>query len=546
MKAHSAAARVAGGVPLLALFLLPLVVALLFAAASAVDGAAWVALFHHPQFFPALELSLLTGAVAAAASLSLSLFITAGIFESAGTEKGLSILGVILAVPHLAVAIALGLLVMPTGILARLLAVPFGWTTPPAWITTHDPYGILLIAALILKETPFLVYVLLAHVRRDDVALKFSREARIARSLGHGSASIWLRIFIPQLVPILVWPLLVVFSYAATVVDLSIAIGPTQPSTLSTIVWADLNSSDPIENARGAAGAFALTFAVVIGGLLAAAIYRLAKPLLQNVYTAGPSLMQFPKLASKKTWLSMQSLYVVLLAGLVLLSFARRWPFPLLLPTLFDAASWSAVTAQPAALLTSVFLAVATTMSSLIILLCWFETQKSRNDIVLLAFALIALVLPALVTGLGQYQMLLYLGLSGTMLGLYLVHMMPVAAYMFLVLAAPYRGFDMRWKSVSNALQAKHFRFLLEIKWPLLKPQLWASFAIGFAVSLGQYVPAQLAAAGRFSTLPMEAVALTSGANRPLTAAFALLLALVPIVVFITASTLSRPRWARA
>jgi putative thiamine transport system permease protein len=546
VKASSGPATLVGGIPLTVLFLLPLVAALLFAFSSAIDGAAWVALFRHPQFFAALELSIATGAVATVASLLLSLFITAGIYESARSEKSLSILGIILAVPHLAVAIALGLLVMPTGLIARLLAIPFSWATPPAWITTHDPFGALLVAALVLKETPFLVYLLLAHLRRDDVALKFSRQAQAARSLGHGSGSIWLRIVIPQLGPVLVWPLLVVFSYAATVVDLSIAIGPTQPSTLSAIIWADLNSSDPTENARGAAGAFALTGAIAITAFLAAAIYRFARPILQGFYAGGPSLMQFPNLASKKIWHSMQTLYVLLLACLVLLSFARQWPFPDLLPALFDWASWSAVIAQPGALLTSILLALGTATSGLAILLCWFETQDRRNDVVLLVFSLSALALPSLVTGLGQYQMLLRFELSGTALGLYLVHLMPVVAYMFLVLALPYRSFDERWKSTSNALQANPARFLLQIKWPLLKPQLLASFAIGFAVSFGQYVPTQLAAAGRFSTLPMEAVALTSGANRPLTAAFALMLALAPAVVFITASILSRPRWAHA
>ena len=163
-----------------------------------------------------------------------------------------------------------------------------------------------------------------------------------------------------------------------------------------------------------------------------------------------------------------------------------------------------------------------------------------------MAFALLALALPSLVTGLGQYQLLLKVGLSGTGLGLYLVHLMPVVAYMLLILASPYRSFDERWRATANALQASPWRFLTCVKWPLLKPQILAALAIGFAVSFGQYVPAQLAAAGRYSTIPMEAVTLTSGANRPLTAAFALLLGLGPVLAFIAASYFSRPRWSRA
>jgi putative thiamine transport system permease protein len=81
------------------------------------------------------------------------------------------------------------------------------------------------------------------------------------------------------------------------------------------------------------------------------------------------------------------------------------------------------------------------------------------------------------------------------------------------------------------------------VKLPLLKAPLLTAAAIGFAVSIMQFVPAQLIAAGRFSTLPMEAVTLSSGGSRPLTAAFALALALPPLLGFLAAALLGRPRW---
>ncbi len=39
---------------------------------------------------------------------------------------------VFLAVPHLSLALGLAFLIMPTGLLARLLALPFGWTLATA------------------------------------------------------------------------------------------------------------------------------------------------------------------------------------------------------------------------------------------------------------------------------------------------------------------------------------------------------------------------------------------------------------------------------
>jgi len=117
---------------------------------------------------------------------------------------------------------------------------------------------------------------------------------------------------------------------------------------------------------------------------------------------------------------------------------------------------------------------------------------------------------------------------------------------MFIVLKSPYRAFDPRYRAVALGLNTSHLRFWLRIKAPLLKPALLAAAAIGFAVSMAQFVPAQLVAAGRYSTLPMEAVTLASGGNRALTAVFALALALPPGLAFLAAAWFGRPRWGRS
>jgi putative thiamine transport system permease protein len=120
---------------------------------------------------------------------------------------------------------------------------------------------------------------------------------------------------------------------------------------------------------------------------------------------------------------------------------------------------------------------------------------------------------------------------------------MPVAAYVLIVLAGPYRAFDGRYVAAARALAASKFSAWRRVKLPLLKAPLLTAGAIGFAVSIAQFVPAQLIAAGRFSTLPMEAVTLASGGNRQLTAAFALALAVPPLLAFLGAALLGRPRW---
>jgi putative thiamine transport system permease protein len=80
------------------------------------------------------------------------------------------------------------------------------------------------------------------------------------------------------------------------------------------------------------------------------------------------------------------------------------------------------------------------------------------------------------------------------------------------------------------------------IKWPLLKRALASAWAVGFAVSVAQYLPTLWVGAGRFATVTTEAVTLASGGQRSLMSAYAALQMLLPMLAFALASVWGRPR----
>jgi putative thiamine transport system permease protein len=69
----------------------------------------------------------------------------------------------------------------------------------------------------------------------------------------------------------------------------------------------------------------------------------------------------------------------------------------------------------------------------------------------------------------------------------------------------------------------------------LMRPVLTAA-ALGFAISVGLYLPTLLIGAGRWPTITTETVALASGADRKLIGATALLQALLPFLGFAVAA----------
>jgi putative thiamine transport system permease protein len=112
--------------------------------------------------------------------------------------------------------------------------------------------------------------------------------------------------------------------------------------------------------------------------------------------------------------------------------------------------------------------------------------------------------------------------------------------YVFTALAPAWRSFDGRYESTALALGRRRIAFWWRVKWPLLAAPLASALAIGFAVSVAQYLATQFIGAGRHATVTTEAVALASGGQRTLAAAFALLQALLPAAGFLLAAVVGR------
>lgn len=530
-----------GALPAIVVWGLPLVLSAAACATGAANTEAWRALFAHPQLWPALGLSLFTGLGTTGLATAVTLLICAGFYGTGGFRRLQALAGAGLALPHLAFAIGFGFLIMPSGPIARLL---IGGGEPPHWASVQDPRGLALLVALTLKEIPFLLTAAWSVLSRGDALSHLDGQCRAARALGHGAGSVWLRIVQPQLLSQMRWPLLIVFAYAATVVDMALVLGPTQPPVLAVVIWRDLNDAEQAANLRGLAGTLLLTAAVVavIAGAMLAGTATAG--LRQRWRVAGPSQLGAPRRLARLTGAAGLAVFAASFLLLALLSMAPRWPYPGLVPPAFSLAAWDTLIELAAALRLSIALAAAAAAAALLFTILWLETMPERHDRWLTGLALLSLVLPQIALAAGQYRLFLFLGLAGTRTGLFLGHLLPSMAYVAIVLAGPYRRFDQRYARVARSLGFSAARIWFRVKAPLLKAPLLTAAAVGFAVSMVQFVPAQLLAAGRFTTLPMEAVTLASGGDRSLTAAFALALTLPPLIAFILAAWGGRPRWA--
>jgi putative thiamine transport system permease protein len=304
-------------------------------------------------------------------------------------------------------------------------------------------------------------------------------------------------------------------------------------------------------NARGSVAAVLLTAALFTVAVLAIGLLQITKHLLRSVMISGPSPIsiggaKWQPYAGLMLFLAFGVAYAMVVAILIVMSCAGPWPFPNLLPDTAQTKAWAQLASASDPAVTSFLFSLMASTTAVAMAILWLETMPARFDHLLTVAAIVALAFPTLLLASGQYGLFLRLGLTGNILGLFLAHLMQVFAYVFIVLQGPYRAFDPRYKSVSLGLNPSNWRFWLAIKAPLLKPVLAAALAVGFAVGIAQYVPVQLVASGRFSTLTMEAVTLSSGGSRPLMAVYALALTFPVAWGFLLAAWIGWRKWRLA
>ncbi len=531
---------------LLTVVLVPLLAVAVLAGQSLGDKAAWAALWSAPQTPSALALTLWTGM----ASTALAWWISAWLLAQAFVRQGLShmnrALPAMLATPHAALAIGLVFLVAPSGWLLRIVS-PWltGFEFPPPWPTTQDPWGLGLIVALVLKEVPFLLWTAASQLQREDVRRRWQAEHTLAQTLGYGPSRAWWRVVWPQLAPRLWWPLMAVLTYGLTVVDMALVIGPASPPTLAVLAWQWLQDADLAVNAQGAAAGGLLALLVLAGGLgwwgLAQLRPRLPDGRRGKLPSASASDSRV-RIDTPWAWHALVLTYAAILLALAVGSVAGIWPFPRLLPEAWTLQAWHSVWASAGTVTDTLLLAGASSLLSLLWCVAWLELAPRQWDRALRPLLYLPLVLPGVLWVVGLYGLVLRLHWEGHWAGLLLAHTTLVLPYVLLALSPAYLGFDPRYRSLAASLGHGRWHFLWRVKWPLLRRALAASAAVGFAVSVAQYLPTLYVGAGRWNTVTTEAVTLASGAQRSLTGAYAWLQFVLPVLGFALAAWVGRPR----
>lgn len=503
---------------LMGLVFIPLIPGLAMMVGPLLSREVWLDVWRDSQWPQALQATLMSTTLGVFGALSLSLVILCGLWPGERWHRYVRRLPGLLAFPHVAFASGLLFIFSEHGWLTRLINLSF----------PVDTLGIGLGIMLALKEAWFLLWFASTQLNESEL----EQQLTVARSLGYGPLQSRLRVLVPHLLPRLRWALVAIIAYSLSTVDVAIVLGPSNPPTLAVLAWTWLNDSDSVQQAMGMAVSMLLL--VILAGFAAAGIsvWKIIRPQLAQFSGHRDNDDVFPLAITLSAGLSFIGLASVLI--LAIWSLAQGWFYPAILPDGLSVTGWQS--AHYETLTTAFLLALASSLIAAMCVLLWLESAPRAGD----TWILLPLILPALPLASGQYQVLLYLVQEGTWQAVIWSHLLWVIPYTLLILKPAWLRLDPRHALIARTFGWSSWKILWWVKIPLLLRPLSGAIAVGFSVSVAQYLPTLYAGAGRFATVTTEAVAQSSGGDPQQLAILALLQTLLPAIIFIITLQIAR------
>ena len=480
---------------------LPLLPATELLLSPAMSVAHWRQLFNDPQLPQAIISTLVSTLIGVGGALLLALLAITTLWPSPRWQRLASRLPWLLALPHVAFATCALLLFAEGGELYRLF---------PMLTAVQDRYGIGLGLVLAVKESAFLLWVCWALLGERLLA----EQVVVFKSLGYGRGQSLIYVILPALMPSLSVALLATTAWTLSVVDVAMIIGPGNPPTLAVLAWQWLNAGDTDEQAKGALACLLLLALLFMLAALAVGLWRTCRR--RPPHPDGTRQPRFPQLPGRAIGLMLP------LSGVLCTAFL----------------AWLAHASLPAmhTLNNSLWLALLSSLIGAAVCLLWLEWGPSGHQ----RWLDLPLLLPALPLAAGQYQLALYGWFDGLLTTVLWGHLLWVVPWMLFVLRPAWRQIDPRQVLLAKTLGWRRGRIFLQLKCPLIIRPLLSALAIGFSVSIAQYLPTQWLGGGRVPTLTTEAVALSSGGATATLAAQALWQLLLPMFFFLLTALLAR------
>lgn len=250
------------------------------------------------------------------------------------------------------------------------------------------------------------------------------------------------------------------------------------------------------------------------------------------------------RLASILRYLALSMLLIWLIlpfVAFVINAFAFGWFYPQIIPANWSLDAWESVLDAQLweALGNSLFIAISVTLVSIMAglpaarALGLYQFRGKR----FVEFLILApTIVPGLAVALGLNINFLRWGLSGSVLGVALVHLVPVMPYVVLTLSGVFANYDPEYEEQSRSLGAGAIATFRYVTFPAIFPGIVVAGLFAFLVSWSQYILTFLIGSGRVVTMPVLLFTTIPGGKNPNIAALSLVFIAPAVLILLLTS----------
>ena len=481
-------------------------------------------------------LSLFTGLGSTLLALFFSQVILLYFFKTRAYNYIKIIISPLIALPHITMAIGLIFLFSPSGLFFRLFS-PWltGFDRPPNFFIIPDEYGFFLILGLILKEIPFFILVSLSAIQQFSARQIFD----LGKSLQNSNFSSWCILIFPLIYKKIRLVIFIVIAFTASVVDMSLILAPSTPSTLAIRILQIYQSSD--------IDSFFIASNLALIQLLIIIILLLSWMILERIVEHKLFFIFFMKILSFKIFFLKNlifasgailfSLSVLGIFSSLLWGFSKNWYFPSFFPNSIDIDTFiNFYNENKFIVFISIFISVVVSFLSSLLTIIWVELMDilKMKKLYLEWIIFIPLFIPQISFLIGLQSFIILFNFDSFLIPLIIIQLFYVIPYSFIILAPSLREIKKDIIRVAASLGKNRFQRLVQIKLPIIMSSFLTSFAIGMLVSFSLYIPVYFIGAGRVTTLTVEALNLALSGSRQDLGVATFFQIIIPILILIT------------
>ncbi|QFT87878.1 Putative 2-aminoethylphosphonate transport system permease protein PhnV [Bacillus sp. THAF10] len=222
---------------------------------------------------------------------------------------------------------------------------------------------------------------------------------------------------------------------------------------------------------------------------------------------------------------------------LILNSVAFGWKWGELLPSMYSLRGWTVLFSEPQlirAILTSIFIGIAVILLNFAIALpaarmLAFYTFKGKAWIE--TVLILPILIPSLAVVMGIHLAMIRLGLSDSIVGVILVHLLPTVPYSIKIFRAGFERLGEKWEEQVVTLGGSRGYAYYSVYFPRMLGSFRSVVFLVFVISLSQFALTAIIGGGNVLTLALLYFPFLDSVDTATIASFSLVFAMLPLGV---------------